>query len=401
MGMPQAHEVKTPRDGPRSGPTFEAAFPRDFVVPPLVSIIVTCYNYERYIADCLRSIAGQSYGRIECIVVDDCSTDGSVSVVEDFIAGPGSAAAARESDPPRFRLVSNGINGGQMRSFLTGFRESRGAFVVFVDADDMLFPDFVETHLKAHLNRSILAGLSCSDEVLIDGGNAVVSGSIEIGLKPGSQRRWAGATVRARVSELHGWRDAWQFGEEVALAQAEAPVLYVSPTGNVLDDWLWTTTSAVMLRRGVLDLVLTQAVADVRICADFVLLPLCHLIGGSLLITSAHGCYRRHGENNFAVNAVVASGIGVGGKSRATTNRQMRARLRSEVIARFDSLSAVIGVRRALWIAATVGRGKDLLAVSRIAGERLRFGRPKFLALVAYIGARRGLHRVLRALRSS
>ncbi len=51
------------------------------VSEPLVSVIVTSYNYGEFIADCLRSVHAQTYERFECIVVDDCSTDDTPAVV--------------------------------------------------------------------------------------------------------------------------------------------------------------------------------------------------------------------------------------------------------------------------------------------------------------------------------
>ena len=51
----------------------------------LVSIIVPCYNLERYILDCLKSIAKLNYQPIEIIIVDDGSTDNSAALVSDFI----------------------------------------------------------------------------------------------------------------------------------------------------------------------------------------------------------------------------------------------------------------------------------------------------------------------------
>lgn len=366
-------------------------FNRGFVGPPLVSVIVTCYNYERYITDCLRSILGQSYPRIECIIVDDCSTDNSVEVVRTFIAGTEGAGD--------FRLLPNEVNGGQMRSMLNGFRASQGAFIVFVDADDMLFPDFVETHVAAHLNRHFIAGLSCSDEILIDGENAVTGGSIEIGVKGHRPVRRIGQQVQPLVSEIEGWRDTWRLGPAVALAQPDEALRYVSPTGNVLNDWIWTTTSAVMFRRGVLELALTEQVTDIRICADFFLLHFCHLMGGTLLILSAHGSYRRHGQNHFSSNAAVATGLSPGGGGGRVTNEQLWGRVRAELLRQFPQLSQIVGVPRLLWIIASVGGLRECLAVSHAAAERFLFGRLKFLMLILFIRLRRRVYKARRLFR--
>ena len=69
----------------------------------LVSIIVPCYNLEQYILDCLKSIAKLNYQPLEIIVVDDGSTDNSVSLVSTFIKkkiiGEGNGQSTLGSDP--------------------------------------------------------------------------------------------------------------------------------------------------------------------------------------------------------------------------------------------------------------------------------------------------------------
>ncbi len=52
---------------------------------PTVSIVVTSYNYGQYIEDCLNGILNQTYRPLECIIVEDCSTDNSVEIIQDFI----------------------------------------------------------------------------------------------------------------------------------------------------------------------------------------------------------------------------------------------------------------------------------------------------------------------------
>ena len=51
---------------------------------PLVSVIVPLYNYDKYIADCVRSVQNQDYSNYELIIVDDCSTDSSYGVAKTF-----------------------------------------------------------------------------------------------------------------------------------------------------------------------------------------------------------------------------------------------------------------------------------------------------------------------------
>ena len=56
---------------------------------PAISVVIPMYNAEKYIGDCLDSILAQTFTDFEVIVVDDCSTDGSKRIVENYIQGGG------------------------------------------------------------------------------------------------------------------------------------------------------------------------------------------------------------------------------------------------------------------------------------------------------------------------
>ena len=100
---------------------------------PLASVIVTSYNYGRYLRAALNSALGQTYPRTEVVVVDDGSADDSREV----IAGYGD----------RVRTVLK-ENGGQASAFNAGFRACRGEVVVFVDSDDVLLPGAVASAVR-------------------------------------------------------------------------------------------------------------------------------------------------------------------------------------------------------------------------------------------------------------
>ena len=127
---------------------------------PLVSVIVTCYNMERFIAEGLESIRAQSYGNWECIVVDDLSTDSSSAIIERTIAGDG-----------RFRLIRQPENRGVVVARNTGTEYAAGEFIVFHDADDLLMEhslaDRVETLRNA--GDSDVAGVYCGQRIADEG----------------------------------------------------------------------------------------------------------------------------------------------------------------------------------------------------------------------------------------
>lgn len=92
-------------------------------VQPLLSIIITCYNYEMYISECIRSVLSQDYDNLEIIVVDDGSKDRSWERIQEF----GDKIIAVRTE-----------NRGQLKTSLNGLSLSHGDFVYFLDADDVL-----------------------------------------------------------------------------------------------------------------------------------------------------------------------------------------------------------------------------------------------------------------------
>lgn len=266
---------------------LEYLFQTSQVKHPTVSVIVTCHNYAAYIESCLNSIARQSYRHFECLIVDDHSTDDSVRVIERFIASDVAAG--------QFRLVRHQRNEGQMAAFETGLEHTGGSFVTFVDADDLLFPDFLDAHLRAHLNSARLAAVTSSELLQIASDGQVLAGLQGIAGTP--------ALRTTRGSDYYDWR--FSSDEALGFRQVELPLTYVGPWEIKATGWIWSTTSAAMFRRAALDLIMSPAARCMRISADRYLLNFSHSLGGSLLIRSVHGCYRRHGANGYAMNPLV------------------------------------------------------------------------------------------------
>ena len=101
------------------------ASPKDM----LVSIVVNNYNYARFLPQAVESALQQTYPCVETIVVDDGSTDNSREVLKPF--------------GDRIRTVFK-ENGGQGSAFNAGFKASKGGIVIYLDADDYLYPSAVE-----------------------------------------------------------------------------------------------------------------------------------------------------------------------------------------------------------------------------------------------------------------
>lgn len=104
--------------------------------PPKVSIIVPVYNQQRYIRKCLKSILQQSYKEIEIIVVNDGSTENSLSIIRKMA----------KSDSRI--IVIDKANGGVATARRDGLKKITGKYVMFVDSDDWLTPNAISSMVE-------------------------------------------------------------------------------------------------------------------------------------------------------------------------------------------------------------------------------------------------------------
>ena len=100
---------------------------------PAISIIIPMYNTEAFIKECLDSIVAQTFTDFEAIIIDDGSTDNGARIV-----------AGYASSDSRFRLIGQ-PNKGPSEARNTGLKIMRGEYVTFVDSDDCVAPNFLET----------------------------------------------------------------------------------------------------------------------------------------------------------------------------------------------------------------------------------------------------------------
>lgn len=104
-------------------------------MPPTISIIINNYNYASFISKAIESALEQTYPATEIVVVDDCSTDSSRQIIASY----GSSVI------PIFHQT----NGKQGAAFNSGFAKSQGDIILFLDADDYLYPQAVEQIIQA------------------------------------------------------------------------------------------------------------------------------------------------------------------------------------------------------------------------------------------------------------
>lgn len=235
---------------------------------PLVSFVVTSYNYEKYILRTLESIKNQSYTNFEIIVVDDCSNDNSCQIVENFIA---------DNQDLRITLIKQEINRGQLSAMQRGLKEAQGQFVSFIDSDDILFEDYAKTHVRIHLATSV-AFTSCQ--------------IAEIG----------------EDDEIHTFKSiSSPHSDSLDVLFAGENTNYEILKNKRFGGWYWSPNSSAMFRKAAIELILDYKNTNAwRICPDKFLFNLAHLIGGSAIIFTPLIGYRRHKGN--AGNCTLVTG---------------------------------------------------------------------------------------------
>lgn len=135
--------------------------------PGLVSIVVASYNHAEFLAQRMDSLIAQTYPHIEIIVIDDCSTDGSLQVLERY-----------ESDP-KVRLIACDKNGGWVAVSNQGIELSRGEFVIFANCDDACEPELIERLVSA-MSSANNVGVAFCRSWLVDEHNNRLSDDLQI-----------------------------------------------------------------------------------------------------------------------------------------------------------------------------------------------------------------------------
>ncbi len=212
--------------------------------PPRVSIVISNYNYERYVAAAVDSALAQTVPDCEVIVVDDGSSDHSRALLE------------RYRDHPRVELIFQ-ENGGQAVAMNVGFAASRGDIVIFLDSDDALKPETVERVLARWR-----PGLSRCQFAL----EVIDSEDRRLGLHPFSQTMEDG--------DVHG---------KLLLG---GYFRFIPTSGNAF-------------ARAALTPILPMPVAEWRLCADTYLVAMSTAYGEVLNIAEPLGFYRVHEANNW------------------------------------------------------------------------------------------------------
>ena len=99
---------------------------------PKISVIVPVYNTEKYLPATLKFIAEQTFSDMEIIFVNDCSTDNSLALLQEYA-----------SNDKRVKILNNEKNSGAAISRNKGIEAAQGEYLLFLDADDLFEPTLV------------------------------------------------------------------------------------------------------------------------------------------------------------------------------------------------------------------------------------------------------------------
>ncbi len=133
----------------------------DVIKSGLVSVVVASYNHAEYLDQRMDSLINQTYKDIEILVIDDCSTDGSVEVLRKY------------ETHPKVKLIIRKKNGGWVAVSNQGVAISSGEFIVFANCDDSCDSQMIERLVRS-MNRNATAGIAFCKSVIIDESDRVL-----------------------------------------------------------------------------------------------------------------------------------------------------------------------------------------------------------------------------------
>jgi glycosyltransferase involved in cell wall biosynthesis len=215
---------------------------------PLVTVLICNYNYGHYLGETIESLLTQTWKNLEIIVVDDGSTDESLTVLNHYVT--------------RVRIIRK-ENGGQASAFNLGVAEAKGKFICFLDSDDICLPDKISRIVKKY--KEAPWGLVCHDlELINDTGNSLKT----------TWSHYAGVNM------------------------VEGPPIDVVIKNNY--GWIFSPTSGMSIPKKLADKIFPLPSDKWKISADEPMAFSAACLSSVGIIPGTLGCYRLHSKNLFA-----------------------------------------------------------------------------------------------------
>lgn len=271
---------------------------------PTVSVIVVNYGSGAYLCQAVESILGQTYPNVECIIVESNAAKERPTVLADIEARYASVHVIRRG------------NGGHSPSALDGFAASRGAYVIFLDADDMLLPNCIETHVFVHLSLRVHVGFTS--------GGMLQTAHDRVAVRTGSEfhrrfRRWRTRNRNIFRPYKHPCGAKWP-AEHLGPLLAEK-ICLIPPLNT---KWVWPPGSGNCYRRDALLLFADNpALAGLRTGTDMYFARGIGALCGSVLIDEPVFAHRIHGSSAQCAGLDRAAGDSPGSSSGNNGNARL------------------------------------------------------------------------------
>jgi glycosyltransferase involved in cell wall biosynthesis len=241
---------------------------------PKCDVIITHFNYSHVVEHAIRSVVDQDHANLECIVIDDCSSDAHRDSLDRII---------RRLDNPRVTLVSTPSNCGQTQAVFHALRHCTSDFVALLDPDDRYHPSFLSSMVSAHLNRVQIAAVATCDMGLYRVGGGLLS-RVFSHFARDSENSGA-ARQQADMLERHGYSDyfpPWTAG------------------------WLWCSTSSLVFRRDALEVIRPHKTLAYQ-QADAYCAQGAHMFGGTLFVNRMLAYRGLHAANLMHTSRVFSA----------------------------------------------------------------------------------------------
>jgi len=273
---------------------------------PVVSVIIVNYNYGRFLDQAVDSVFQQTYPNLECIIVDNASTDETPAVL--------TGIAGRY---PQATIIRRAANDGQTPASLDGLKVASGAYVIFMDADDVLLAHAIETHVFVHLSLRVHVGFTSGDMLQVVGDQIVLGTGEELNryVRSGRGRR------RDMFRPYQHLLDAPWPSKELAQSLGDK-IHFVAPLSA---KWVWSPTSGICYRRDALDLFADNPeLARLNSGTDMYFACAISALCGSIIIDEPVFLYRIHGANVFSRRAQLNHYIGFEAGGAGDNNHKTR-----------------------------------------------------------------------------
>jgi glycosyltransferase involved in cell wall biosynthesis len=232
---------------------------------PLISIIVTHFNYSAHLKEALLSLLDQTHENWECVIVDDAS---------EVAHKEGVTAILDELRSDKIKVIWLEENVGQIPAFFAGLDATCGHFVCLLDPDDRYAETFLAEALATHLNRTVVCPIVSTDQYTVH--NAQITTASHSGQKIRQCKR-----IGSKAFDV---------------TQDDPYVLYFRAEER---GWFWSSTSAMMFRRAALKYLRPHKQLLYKGSADAYLAPGAHLLGGTLLLAKPLVYRMLHHENRY------------------------------------------------------------------------------------------------------